>query len=290
MKKEKIKIFILLLPAIFIVLGTILYPVLTTFKYSLKYFKLTDPTNTRYLGLENYKNILRDPKFHNAFKNSLGILIYVLIIGLVFSLLVALILKKKTRLSGLLLAISIIPWALPPIVNGIIWKFIFFPGYGLLNKIFLKLNLITTPISFISNKAVYLLVVAIVVTWRMVPFCALIILARLESIPKTLYEAIEIDGASPSQTFRLVTLPLLKASLALVALNLLTAALNVFDEVISLSGYLMENETLLVYNYSHTFSYLDFGYGSAVSYTIMLISAIFGLFYIRNMTREVQNA
>lgn len=290
MKKEKIKIFLLLLPALFIVIGTILYPVLTTFKYSLKYFKLTDPTNTRYLGLENYKNILRDPKFHNAFKNSLGILIYVLIIGLLFSLLVALILKKKSRLSGLLLAISIIPWALPPIVNGIIWKFIFFPGYGLLNKIFLKLNLIATPISFISNKAVYLLVVAIVVTWRMVPFCALIILARLESIPKTLYEAIEIDGASPSQAFRLVTLPLLKPSLTLVVLNLLTAALNVFDEVISLSGYLMENETLLVYNYSHTFSYLDFGYGSAVSYTIMLISAIFGLFYIRSMTKEVQNA
>ena len=95
-----------------------------------------------------------------------------------------------------------------------------------------------------------------------------------------------LEGSTPFQTFRYITLPLILPSLGIVLINLTTTAINVFDEVIALSGYQFENQTLLVYNYATTFQFLDFGLGSAISYVIMAISAVFGYFYVRNMTVE----
>lgn len=287
MKKNKYA-YLLILPAVLIVLLTILVPIVTTFRYSLSYFKLTDPNNQKFIGIKNYVDILHDKGFINAFKNSFMILVAVIIIGLVISIVIALILNKKTKISGALLAISIIPWALPPIVNGIIWKFIFFPGYGFANKLIINLGLASKPINWINNKKMFVFLVAMVLCWKIVPFCALVILSKLETIPKTLYEAISIDGAGKFDTFRLITLPLIMEVLGIVLLNLTTAAINVYDEIIALSGYVLENQTLLIYNYANTFQYLNFGYGSAISYTIMIIVGVCGIGYIKRMSRGIK--
>ena len=116
MKKNKYA-YLLILPAVLIVLLTILVPIVTTFRYSLSYFKLTDPKNQKFIGIKNYVDILHDKGFINAFKNSFMILIAVIIIGLVISIVIALILNKKTKISGALLAISIIPWAFTVILH-----------------------------------------------------------------------------------------------------------------------------------------------------------------------------
>ena len=277
---------LLLLPCLLLLLISVILPVVLTFRYSLKYYNLTEPQNEKFIWFENYIKIFKDPHFYNALYNSVIILIMVMIIGLVFSIITGLVLNVKSKINPVLTALVIIPWAMPPIVNGIMWKFIFFPGYGFMNKILMNLHLIKNPISWTDNRYLFLLVISIVVSWRIIPFSSLVILANLQNIPESYYDAVKVFGGNKLQEFYYVTLPMLLPSIGVVLINLTTTALSIFDEVIAISGYQFEIQTLLVYNYSTTFNFLDFGYGSAISYVVMILSGIFGYFYVRNMAYE----
>lgn len=249
---------------------------------------LTEGQQNNFVGFENYRKVLTNSEFRDALINNIAILILVVILGLIMSIFVGVILNKSTKFGSILTAIVIIPWALPPLVNGIMWKFIFFPGYGLLNNLLVKSHLINAPISWITSRSLFLIVIAIIIIWRSVPFCAILILANLQNIPDTYAESFGLEGGSKWQSFTKITLPLLLPSLGVVLINLTTTAMNVFDEVIALSGYQTDNATLLVYNYSTVFNFLDFGMGSATSYIIMLLSGIVGYFYVKNMTRDIK--
>ena len=277
---------LLLLPCLLLLLISVILPVVLTFRYSLKYYNLTEPQNEKFIWFENYVKIFKDPHFYNALYNSVLILVMVMIIGLIFSIITGLVLNVKSKINPVLTALVIIPWAMPPIVNGIMWKFIFFPGYGFMNKILMNLHLIKSPISWTDNRYLFLLVISIVVSWRIIPFSSLVILANLQNIPESYYDAVKVFGGNKFQEFYYVTLPMLLPSIGVVLINLTTTALSIFDEVIAISGYQFEIQTLLVYNYSTTFNFLDFGYGSAISYVVMILSGIFGYFYVRNMAYE----
>ena len=284
--KRDTKGMLLLLPCLLLLLISVILPVVLTFRYSLKYYNLTEPQNEKFIWIENYIKIFKDPHFYNALYNSVLILVMVMIIGLVFSVITGLVLNVKSKINPVLTALVIIPWAMPPIVNGIMWKFIFFPGYGFMNKILMNLHLIKNPISWTDNRYLFLLVISIVVSWRIIPFSSLVILANLQNIPESYYDAVKVFGGNKFQEFYYVTLPMLLPSIGVVLINLTTTALSIFDEVIAISGYQFEIQTLLVYNYSTTFNFLDFGYGSAISYVVMILSGIFGYFYVRNMAYE----
>ena len=284
--KRDTKGTLLLLPCLLLLLISVILPVVLTFRYSLKYYNLTEPQNEKFIWFENYIKIFKDPHFYNALYNSILILVMVMIIGLVFSVITGLVLNVKSKINPVLTALVIIPWAMPPIVNGIMWKFIFFPGYGFMNKILMNLHLIKSPISWTDNRYLFLLVISIVVSWRIIPFSSLVILANLQNIPESYYDAVKVFGGNKFQEFYYVTLPMLLPSIGVVLINLTTTALSIFDEVIAISGYQFEIQTLLVYNYSTTFNFLDFGYGSAISYVVMILSGIFGYFYVKNMAYE----
>ena len=284
--KRDTKGMLLLLPCLLLLLISVFLPVVLTFRYSLKYYNLTEPQNEKFIWFENYIKIFKDPHFYNALYNSVLILVMVMIIGLVFSVITGLVLNVKSKINPVLTALVIIPWAMPPIVNGIMWKFIFFPGYGFMNKILMNLHLIKNPISWTDNRYLFLLVISIVVSWRIIPFSSLVILANLQNIPESYYDTVKVFGGNKFQEFYYVTLPMLLPSIGVVLINLTTTALSIFDEVIAISGYQFEIQTLLVYNYSTTFNFLDFGYGSAISYVVMILSGIFGYFYVRNMAYE----
>ena len=284
--KRDTKGMLLLLPCLILLLISVILPVVLTFRYSLKYYNLTEPQNEKFIWFENYVKIFKDPHFYNALYNSVLILVMVMIIGLVFSVITGLVLNVKSKINPVLTALVIIPWAMPPIVSGIMWKFIFFPGYGFMNKILMNLHLIKNPISWTDNRYLFLLVISIVVSWRIIPFSSLVILANLQNIPESYYDTVKVFGGNKFQEFYYVTLPMLLPSIGVVLINLTTTALSIFDEVIAISGYQFEIQTLLVYNYSTTFNFLDFGYGSAISYVVMILSGIFGYFYVRNMAYE----
>lgn len=285
MKKDSKQALFFLLPMIAIMIGLVFYPIIKTFFYSLQQYKLTDLSNSKFVGLENYIEILKSKHFQEALVNTLIVMVVVIVIGFIFSIVVAAMLNVKTKISGLLTAIAIIPWALPPIVNGQMWKFIFYPGYGLMNKILINLHIVSEPIKWLDSRYGTLLIIGLIVAWRVIPFCAILLLANMQAIPKEVYEAADVDGASNKQIFTYITIPLLMPSVAIVLTNLTMTAINVFDEIVALVGYRSMGQTLLIYNYTETFSFLNFGLGSAITYIIMIGSGIFGYFYIKNMNK-----
>ena len=157
-----------------------------------------------------------------------------------------------------------------------------------MNKLCIGLGLVSQPVEWLSSRWSLLVVVSLVVTWRSIPFMALVCLAGRQSIPEGLYEAARIDGGNRRTIFRRITLPLMLPFLGIGITSTSVTAINVFDEIIALSGYSDLGKNLLVESYLTTFSFLDFGKGSAVTYLVMLFAGILGVFYLRNLNREVE--
>lgn len=266
----------------------VFYPIIMTFSYSLKQMKLTNPDDTAFVGLQNYVEILTSDSFMYSLQNTIFLLIIVVILTTVFGTAVALLLNVDTKISGILMALAVLPWALPPIVNGIVWRFIFHPGYGFMNKLLIRLQLIEKPVMWLADRWLLLLIVAIVVAWRSIPFCAIVCLSGLHAIPEELYEAARIDGGSPFAVFRHVTAPLMLPFVGISITSASITAINIFDEIVALAGYKDLGKNLLIESYLTTFSFLDFGKGSALTYIIMLMAAILGFFYLRSLNREVE--
>lgn len=287
MVKKNSKIaWLLLLPGLVIMLALVFYPIARTFEFSLYEYNLTKPDAIAFIGLDNYLEVFQDTSFHIALKNTLIMSVFIIIISFLGSIFVALILNQRTKLTPLLTAFAILPWTLPPLVNGIIWDFIFYSGYGLVNKLLIGAGIIETPILWANQTWMVMLIVAIVVSWRVIPMCSIILLSHLQNIPHAYYEVSQVEGSSPLKTFFDITLPIIKPSLVIVLMQITIAALNVFDEIISLVGFTLGDQTLLIYNYMNLFTYMDFGFGSAITYVIMLLSAVIGVFYIASMTKQ----
>lgn len=250
--------------------------------------KLTAPQDTGFVGWANYQAVLKSDSFWYSLQNTLFLLVVVVLITTVFGICVALMLNVDTKISGVLMAAAVLPWALPPVVNGIIWRFIFYPGYGFMNKLLIGIGVIDSPIEWMSRRFLLLFVVALVVAWRSIPFTAIVCLAGLRAIPHDLYEAARIDGAGRWSAFRHITGPLMVPFVGIGITSASITAINIFDEIVALAGYSDLGKNLLIESYLTTFSFLDFGKGSALTYIIMLISAVLGFFYLKNLTREVE--
>ncbi|MDO5714430.1 MAG: sugar ABC transporter permease [Tissierellia bacterium] len=282
-KNKKIP-WLLLAPTLLIIGILVLYPILRTFTFSLYQYQLNNPENITFIGFSNYKNILQSKEFYFALSNSGIMLLITLVLSIIGSLFVALLLNIQSPISPLLTGVAILPWALPPLVNGIIWMFIFNPGYGLLNKILVQIGILNQPFSWTAHRLHILFIVSLVVAWRVIPFCAILILTNLRNIPYELYEAARVDGSGSIQSFFRITLPLILPSLFIVFVQVTMASINTFDEIIAIAGYKFESQNLILHNYFHTFRYLNFGYGSAISYLIMILSGILGYFYVKSMS------
>ena len=287
MKKSKILPYILISPAFIIMAVFVLYPVIVTFFYSLRKMKLTAPKDTAFIGFNNYITTLKSFDFWYSLQNSMMIMIIVIIVCVLFGLFSAVILDADSKLKNILMAIAVIPWALPPVVNGILWKWIFYQGYGFMNKILYNLNLIEEPIQYLSNRYSLMLIVGIVIAWRNIPFCSIVLLSSIRAIPDVVYDAASIDGANRFQMFMRITLPLLMPAFGIILTFTSISAINVFDEVVSISGYSNLGKTILLEDYMITFSFLDFGRGSSLTYLVMLAAGTLGMLYIRAMSKKI---
>lgn len=285
--KKKVVPYLLLAPMILIMGALVFYPVAATFSYSLKKWKLTQPGDIRVIGFKNYVDILTSDSFWYSLQNTLVILAVVVALTTAVGFLVSSFLNIQVRLSGVLLALAVLPWALPPFVNGILWKFVFYSGYGFLNKLLVGLGLFDQPVEFLTSRWSLLLVVSVVVVWRSVPFMALVCLAGRQSIPVDFYEAARIDGGGSFQIFRRITLPLMLPFVGVGVTSASVTAINVFDEIVALSGYSDLGKNILMESYLTTFTFLEFGKGAAVTYIVLFFALILGIFYLRSLAKEV---
>lgn len=288
LRKGNRLLYLFLSPMSLIMLGLVYYPIALTFIYSLRYMVLTKPLDQRFIGLSNYRIILQDPAIGRAFFNSFYVLILVITLTLIIGLLFALLLHKDTRIKGILTAIAIIPWALPPIVNGVMWRWVFHPSYGIINKLITLGNPETEQIMWLTDKWLVLTIVALVNSWRSIPLACVIFLATLQNIPAHLYEAATIDGCSTSAKFWRITLPLIKPAMGIILTTTSITAINIFDEIVAISGYGNATKTVMVETYMRSFRFLNFGEGSALIYIAMAATSIIGIFYVKRVYKEVE--
>ncbi len=272
----------LVLPAILTIVLVAFVPLGRAFWLSLWRINLRFANTPRtFEGLENYRTILQDDRFHNALRVTGTIAAVSLAAELVLGMLVALAMNRSIRGRGLVRASVLVPWALTTVVVAKMWLLIYQTEYGIFNRILSDLGLIEAykPWTISPTFAIWAMIGADI--WKTTPFVALLLLAGLQLIPHDLHEASALDGATAWQSFWRITLPLLKPTILVALLFRLIDVARMFDLPVVLTGGGpgRETETLTLYTYRTLFQNLSFGFGSALAVstflTVLLISFVF---------------
>lgn len=240
-------------------------------------------------GLENYGRMVGDGRFWRTLLNTTIFTSASVLLELILGMGVALVLNQTFRGRGIVRTITLIPWALPTALMGLAWAWIFNDQFGVVNDILRRLGLIETGITWLGDPALAMVAVVLADVWKTIPFIALLLLAGLQSISSDLYEAHAIDGASPWQSFRRITLPLLMPQIVIALLFRFAQAFGIFDliQVMTGGGPGGATETVSIYIYSTVMRYLDFGYGAALVVVtfLLLIAAVAIAFYVLSRSR-----
>ena len=274
-------------PIVAIMGGLVFLPVISTVIDSL--YRI-DPmkAGTPFIGLGNYTTLAGDANVRQAWFNTLIYVVIAVVLQAVGGLGAALLLNRVRTGRRWLLAALVLPWCLPPVVNALVWLWIYNPSYGLLNSVLQSLGLINTNQVWFNDRTTALFLIALVHVWRMLPLTAIILLAALQSIPKELYEAAKLDGAGPVKSFRLVTLPLISGGLAIALSQSTVFAFNLFDEAWILAGSSLDTRTVIIQVYMSAFQNLKFSLGMALSVLAMIASLVVSLIYVLRVYRETR--
>ena len=280
---------LLLLPVLAVLLAVAVYPILYSFYTSLYDINLTRPWRRPFVGLGNYARVFADPNFWIAVNRTTVYTVVTVTATTVLAVAVALLLNEAFPGRRLLAALVLLPWATPSIVNGLMWKWIYDPGYGLLNGILTQLGLLDRYTVWLGDPDKTILMIANAAIWKQMPLAAILILVTMKAIPDDLYKAAEVDGAGVFQRFWHVTLPALKPGLMLVLVYETMISIRHFDLflIMTQGGPGDASYTLSWQIYVETFRNLKFGIGAALSYILAL--ATFGLSYafIRALGRRL---
>jgi multiple sugar transport system permease protein len=273
-----------LLPALAIILAILAYPMAASLWLSLHHVELAGGhLQQDFIGLANYADLFANDTFRLAVENSafFSVCEVVAVVGL--GLGVALLLNHPFGRPGLFRVLLIVPWAIAPVANAVLWKWILNANYGILNAILTQLGLIDGYVTWLGTPNRALDMLLIVDIWKSIPFIALLLLAGLQKIPAMLYRAARLDGANAWQQFRFVTLPSLRTTLAIAIILQTLWSFKLFDLIYVLArGGPADGSLLLNYlAYRETFNFLHIGNGAAVANVVFFASLILAILYIR---------
>ncbi|MFH8133260.1 carbohydrate ABC transporter permease [Pantoea osteomyelitidis] len=241
-----------------------------------------------WIGLENYIYALTDPDFQAAIGRTLYFTVVSVLIEGVIGVLVALLLNQRFYGRNILRVLVILPWALPTIVNAMMWRLNFNPDYGSINALLTQLGLLDHYRSWLGTPESALNAVMLADIWKNYPLVTLLVLAAMQSIPEDLYEAARLDGAPAWRRFRAITLPAIAGPLS-VALVLRTIdAFKIFDiiYVMTRGGPVDSTKTLSFFVYQESFSYLRAGSGAAYAILMTLMCSVLIALYMLMLLRQ----
>jgi multiple sugar transport system permease protein len=282
--KDRYMWMVFVLPGVFLLILVLGWPAITSILYSFETEKAGDAAYT----IAHYINLLKDPFFKTTFWNTVVFVFFSVATHMILGLAVAMVLNSALPAKPLFRVIALLPWVVPDVVAGIIWKWMYDPIYGSLNDLLLKLGIINNGIEWLSNPKLAMASAILVNLWRGFPFVMLILLAGLQAIPIHLYEAAAIDGASRLTQFIYITLPGLK-KMIVVAL-----ALDIVWEVrrfgliqaMTQGGPGILTEVLSTYTYKQYFQFFRFEYASAISVVMTIVLLLVSLPYIWMISQE----
>ena len=275
--REQVLGAMLVAPTLLLFALLIFYPMAQSLFLSLHRVS-TLTLRTRWAGLDNFRSLLADPAFATSFLNTLvwtvGAVTLQLLVGVSAALLLNGRLVGRSAARGLML----FPYLLPTAVAVLVWRWLFNDLYGLVNHVLMSAGLIGQPVAWLSHAPDAMVAVILVGTWKFFPFVVIAVLARLQSIPESLYEAARIDGASRWAQFWDITLPQLAGVLSVVVLLRSIWDFKEFDLIYLLTGGGpgISTQTLPILVYREAFQLLNFGRGAAVA---MLMFAFMLLFF-----------
>lgn len=286
-------ILVILVPVILLVALLIYYPAVDTFRTSLtsRNLRINRPPN--FVQFENYQKLLEDAEFWEVTGRSFLIVGLTLPLEMVIAFSIALLLNEHFPGRAIVRTLVIIPWMVPPVVNGFLWGWLLNGEYGALNGLLYQLGLIREYQYWLQDPRSQILWVAVVQTWTRFAFPTIVLLAGLQGIQPELYDAAKVDGAGAWQRLRGITFPLLLPSFAIALVVEFIAAFQIFDVIWTLTaggsagGRINPfTKTLMIYNYELVFRDLRIGLGAALSYIILLMSIVVGFYFIRRLYNQ----
>lgn len=245
---------------------------------------LTGPNagrKTKFVGLENFKQILTDPIFWKAFKNNVKIIVLSLLIELPIALILALILSNKSKINVALRTVFFIPYVVSEVIAGTVWQFIYSPSYGISTTFLASLFPAGTDFAFLGHPETVFNAIFVVVIWKYFGLYMILYIAGLQGISDDIREAAAIDGASPLQLNWYIIIPLLLPTIVVTLFFCIVGSLQTFDVIWAMGKGDPVNaaETMVTYLYKFGFRRTQMGYGSATAIVIFLICVTFNAVY-----------
>ena len=287
LSKKSTKI-IMIMPAVILFTVFFLAPIFISVYYSFTDFSGIGAAKS--IGFKNYQVLLKDKFFFVALKNTFIILIGITITILPLSFIVALLLEKPFRGSGVVQSMIFAPNVIAPILVGLIWLFILDPKMGMINAILRSIGLSDYQQQWIGGKTLTPYSVAFVYLWQVLGFYTTINMAGLRSIPADIYEAAEIDGANYFQRIRKITIPMMKNTIVINTILIITGGFKIFETVKQLTngGPNHMSDVLVTYMYDTTFTSSRYGYGMAVATVSFVLCLIFSIIYLVNVGKSLE--
>jgi multiple sugar transport system permease protein len=277
--------FLLNLPGLLLVFLWVFLPALILFLAS--FFRYDNIRPIVFNGLENYQHLFRDRLFWVGMEKIAVFCVGTTVLTSLGGLVLALVLSGIVRGGGLFRALMIVPWAVPAVVSGIIWKWMFSPDFGVISDLLMKIGLIQTPLSIYSTPSLAMVGVIIADSWTRIPFMGIILLAALLSIPGEIYEAARVDGAGAANRFLYVTVPLIKGPLLVGLLITTIFSFRTIDIIIPLTAGGPGRATYVLgyYIWDQIVKSLNFGVAAAASVILFFMTAAIAMIFVYHLRK-----
>jgi len=268
--------YLLLAPTVAVLLALTIYPLVYSIRISLQ-------NESGAWTLQNFTRLVSDQFFLSALAHTIVYAVIALTLEFLLGLALALLLNTQMRGRSVFRSLLLVPMMLPPVVVGVVWRLMLNSNFGALNGTLKTIGFNTERLTWTASPKLAMASVIIADAWQWTPFMFLILLAGLQAIPQEPYEAAVIDGSSAWQTFRHVTLPLLKPAILIALLLRTMDLLRVFDQIFILTegGPGFATETVSLYIYRTAFRFSNFGYAAAMSFVLLVITNVISAGYIR---------
>ena len=279
--------YALITPSMVIVFGVIIIPIITTLAYSFVNIDPLSSHNGEFAGLSFYQKALTSSAFWEDLGRTLYFTVTSTALETLFGLMIALLLNEEFPGVRFLRSIIIIPWAIPTVVNGSLWKLMLNGEYGVINAILQRLHLIDAYQSWLGNPGTAMLCIVVADTWKMTPLAVIFFLAALQGLDKTRYEAAMVDGAGAFRRFTALTLPALKPTILVIIVMRTVEKFKAFDifYLMTRGGPANSTKTLMYDTYLQAFTNLNYSEAATLAYLIVLVVIMLTLAYIRLMKR-----
>jgi len=299
-KKEAQLAWTLISPTALIVFGLVIFPAIFSVWVSFHDVgldNLNDVFHAPFVGFENYREVINDYAFKFQGLDNWGAAVTTIVysfasttMAVLVGLIASLLLNRPFKGRGIARAIFLFPYVAPIVSIAFVWRWILDPRpSGVVNDILMSLNLIDLPKAYLATRGLALAIVILLDAWRYFPFCMLMILARLQAIDNTLYEAAKVDGANAVQQFFAITLPELRYVLGATFLLRLMWTFNKFDDIFLYTGGGFGTKVLPVLTYEFSFKLYDFGRGAATAMILLAILVLFMTLYVSVVMKNVED-